>query len=140
MVVCGVNVFSLYGPEPTGVRFGQVSGFSTFSQMCLGTTKIEVILFWLTNWESLKVRTTLPPSTAMPSKGMPSLLSAGCFFRSSKVKATSSAVSGLPSAHFARLSRVKVTLVKFASQSQAVASQGSALSEGRIWLGIASGS
>ncbi|MDF9869952.1 hypothetical protein OKW18_002090 [Streptomyces pratensis] len=140
VVVCGVKVFSLYGPEPTGVRLGQVSGFSTFSQTCLGTTKVVMILFWLTNCDSLKVRTTFSPSTAIPSYGMPLPLSAGCFFSSSKVNATSAAVSGLPSAHLARLSSVKVSLVKFDSQSQAVASHGSALSVGRIWFVIASGS
>ncbi|CAM5660629.1 hypothetical protein SCYAM73S_00204 [Streptomyces cyaneofuscatus] len=135
-----MNVLSLYGPEPTGVRLGQVSGFSTFSQMCLGTMKVWMILFWLTNWDSLKVRTTFPSSTAIPSKGMPLPLSAGCFFKRLKVYSTSAAVRGLPSAHFARESRVKVTLVKLDSHSQSVASQGSALSVGLIMFVMASGS
>ncbi len=140
VVVCGVKVLSLYGPEPTGVRLGQVSGLSTFSQMCLGTMKVWMILFWLTNWDSLKVSTTLPPSTAIPSKGMPLPLRAGCFFRRLKVNSTSAAVRSLPSAHFARSSRVKVTLVKLPSHSQSVASQGSAFSVGLIMFVMASGS
>lgn len=111
MVVCGVNVFSLYGPEPTGVRLGQVSGFLTLSQMCLGTMYCWMILFWLTYCESSKVRTTFLPCASTPPHAMPSALSAGCFFSRLKVNATSSAVSGLPSAHLALSFRVKVTLV-----------------------------
>ncbi len=135
-----MNVLSLYGPEPTGVRLGQVSGLSTFSQMCLGTMKVWMILFWLTNWLSSKVRTTCLPWTATPSKGTPSPLRAGCFFSRLKVNSTSAAVRGLPSAHLARSSRVKVTLVKLSSQAHSVASQGSAFSVGRIMFVIASGS
>lgn len=140
VVVCGVNVLSLYGPEPTGVRLGQVSGLSTPSQMCLGTTNCWMILFWLTYWESLKVSSTVLPRTVIPSNGMPLPFSAGCFFSSSKVYATSSAVSGLPSAHLALGSSVKVTSVKLASHFQPVASHGAALSAGRIWFVMASGS
>lgn len=135
-----MNVLSLYGPEPTGVRLGQVSGFLTFSQMCLGTMKVWMILFWLTNWDSSKVSTTFPSSTAIPSKGMPFPLSAECFLRRLKVYSTSAAVRGLPSAHFARASRVKVTLVKLSSQAHSVASQGSAFSVGLIMFVMASGS
>ena len=71
---------------------------------------------------------------------MPFQLSAGCVFSRSNVYATSSAVSGLPSAHFALGSRLKVTLVKLDSHFQSVASHGSALSAGLIWFVIASGS
>lgn len=85
VVVCGVNVLSLYGPEPIGFRLGQVSGSLTPSQMCLGTMKVWMILFWLTYWEFLKVRTTFLPSTATPSKGMPFQLSAECVFSRLKV-------------------------------------------------------
>ncbi|CAM5724181.1 hypothetical protein SBADM41S_03364 [Streptomyces badius] len=56
------------------------------------------------------------------------------------MNSTSAAVRGLPSAHVARSSRVKVTLVKLSSQVHSVASQGSAFSVGRIMFVIASGS
>lgn len=99
-----------------------------------------MILFWLTYWDSLKVSTTFWPRTVTPSNGMPFQLSAVCFLSSSKVYATSSAVSGLPSAHLALESRVKVTLVKLDSHFQSVASHGAALSAGRIWFVMARGS
>ena len=77
MAVCGVNDFSVYGPEPTGVLFSSPFGSETFSQMCLGTIGICAIAFcWLTNWGVLNVMVTSEPLAVASVIATPPVLSA----------------------------------------------------------------
>ncbi len=81
--------------------------------MCSGTTIALMTLLRFTNCGWANVTSTLPSGVAVAVSTLSEsrLLSAGHFFRISYEKATSAAVSGLPSDHFTFSRIVKVTFL-----------------------------
>ncbi len=69
-MVCGVNDFSVNGPEPIGFFTVSLVGSAKVDHWCLGTTNWLRILVWFTNCELGKVSVTWFPLEEMSWYGM----------------------------------------------------------------------